>query len=353
MKRIAPIAAPIALACALGLGACGNQATSQGSVQVTQEPTQTVTKSNVSVEIPLDWSVEYKDGSQTPTITPDDFDGMLIVGATVRPLSAFANAEDAFNHWLETDTFSDKSTAADLSTGDIPVRRYSIDLSGGKESKGFSQVALSGDEAVGVFFICAGTEYDEHAEEMEQVMDTIEVVDPEAPRFSSQAVPQPSESTPNTTNTAPSQDQSNGMTMSQANALESARSYISSMGFSHTGLIDQLEFEGYSTEDATFAADNCGADWNAEALEKAKNYIGSMGFSYTGLVDQLEFEGFTAEQATYGADNCGADWYAEAAEKAESYLNSMSFSHSGLVDQLIFEGFTADQAEYGVAQTGL
>ena len=105
--------------------------------------------------------------------------------------------------------------------------------------------------------------------------------------------------------------------------------------------------------DATFAADNCGADWNAEALEKAKNYIGSMGFSYTGLVDQLEFEGFTAEQATYGADNCGADWYAEAAEKAASYLNSMSFSHSGLVDQLMFEGFTADQAEYGVAQTRL
>lgn len=353
MKRLALSALSIVFACALGLGACGSQPAKQGSKEAAPEPTQTVTKSNISIDIPLDWNVEYKDGSKLPTITPDDFDGMLIVGTTVSPLSAFANADEAFDYWLETDTASDKSTAVDLSTGATPIRRYSIDLSGGRESKGFSQVALSGDEAVGVFFICAGTEYDEHAEEMEQIMDTIEVVDPEAPRFSSQSVPQPSGNTSSAINTAPAQGQSSNMTKSQANALESARNYIDGMGFSYSGLIDQLEFEGYSTEDATFAADNCGADWNAEALESARSYIDGMGFSYTGLVDQLEFEGYTTEQATYGADNCGADWYAEAAEKAASYLDGMSFSHSGLVDQLMFEGFTADQAEYGVSQTGL
>ena len=143
------------------------------------------------------------------------------------------------------------------------------------------------------------------------------------------------------------------MTESQANALQSALSYVSIMDFSYSGLIDQLEDEGYSTEDATFAVDNCGADWNEEALGSAKSYIDLMAFSYSGLIDQLEYEGFTAEQAKYGADNCGADWNEEAAESAQSYLDIMSFSHSGLIDQLEYEGFTREQAEYGVSTTGL
>ncbi|MCI9211327.1 MAG: hypothetical protein HFI83_11835 [Eubacterium sp.] len=31
-------------------------------------------------------------------------------------------------------------------------------------------------------------------------------------------------------------------------------------GFSHDGLVKQLEFEGFTNEESTFAADNCGAD---------------------------------------------------------------------------------------------
>jgi hypothetical protein len=89
------------------------------------------------------------------------------------------------------------------------------------------------------------------------------------------------------------------------------------------------------------------------AVAKAKSYLDYSSFSYAGLVDQLEFEGFTTDQATYGANNCGADWYEQAYQKALSYLDYSSFSHSGLVDQLVFEGFTAEQAEYGVGMTGL
>ena len=50
------------------------------------------------------------------------------------------------------------------------------------------------------------------------------------------------------------------LTTGQRNALGSAESYLSTMPFSYSGLIEQLEYEGYSTEDATYAADNCGAD---------------------------------------------------------------------------------------------
>jgi hypothetical protein len=35
---------------------------------------------------------------------------------------------------------------------------------------------------------------------------------------------------------------------------------------------------------------------------KAKSYLSFMSFSRDGLIDQLEFEGFTHSQAVYGAD---------------------------------------------------
>ena len=84
----------------------------------------------------------------------------------------------------------------------------------------------------------------------------------------------------------------------------------------------------------------------------AQNYLEVSAFSYTGLIEQLEYEKFTTEQATYGADNCGADWNEQAAKSAASYLEIMSFSREGLIEQLQYEGFTYDQAVYGVTQNG-
>jgi hypothetical protein len=142
------------------------------------------------------------------------------------------------------------------------------------------------------------------------------------------------------------------MTTSQKNALSSAKAYLNYSAFSYSGLISQLEYEQYSTEDATFAADNCGADWNEQALRSAGEYLNYSAFSYSGLISQLEYEGFTSDQATYGADNCGADWFEQAAKSAEEYLAYSSFSRDGLISQLEFEGFTNNQAVYGVEQNG-
>lgn len=86
------------------------------------------------------------------------------------------------------------------------------------------------------------------------------------------------------------------------------------------------------------------------ALESAKSYLRFMAFSYTGLIDQLEYEGYSYSEAKYAVDNCGADWYEQAVKCAESYLEYMSFSRSGLIEQLEYEGFTHDQAVYGVDQ---
>ena len=88
-----------------------------------------------------------------------------------------------------------------------------------------------------------------------------------------------------------------------------------------------------------------------DVLETAMKYLDYSAFSYKGLVEQLEYEGFSRAEATYGADNCGADWSRQAALKAQSYLEYSSFSKDELYDQLIFEGFTRQQAQYGVDHT--
>lgn len=142
------------------------------------------------------------------------------------------------------------------------------------------------------------------------------------------------------------------LSLGQKNALKSALSYLDYSAFSYSGLIGQLEYEGYTTEEATFAVDNCGTDWKEQALKSAKNYLDFSVFSYTGMITQLEYEGYTNEQAVYGADNCGADWNEQAVKSAENYLEYSSFSKTELIDQLKYEGFTTEQADYAVSQVG-
>ena len=89
------------------------------------------------------------------------------------------------------------------------------------------------------------------------------------------------------------------------------------------------------------------------ALRAAKNYLSLMPFSYDGLIKQLEYEEYTHEEATYAAENCGADWYAQAAKAAKNYLDLMPFSRNGLIDQLEYEGYTSEQAAYAADQNGL
>jgi len=90
-----------------------------------------------------------------------------------------------------------------------------------------------------------------------------------------------------------------------------------------------------------------------QAVESAQGYLNYSYFSRSGLIDQLEYEGFSTADATYGVDAQNADWNAQAAGSAQDYLNYSSFSRSGLIDQLVYEGFTLEQATYGVNAVGL
>jgi len=136
-------------------------------------------------------------------------------------------------------------------------------------------------------------------------------------------------------------------------AATAAADYLTYSSFSYSGLIEQLEFEGYSHEEAVAAVDNCGADWNEQAAKSAATYLEYSAFSYTGLIGQLEFEGFTTEQATNAVDNIGADWNEQAVKAAKEYLDYSEFTREDLISQLEFDGFTAEQAAHGAEANGL
>jgi hypothetical protein len=93
--------------------------------------------------------------------------------------------------------------------------------------------------------------------------------------------------------------------LSQDNAVRKATEYLQVGAFSHKGLIEQLEYDSFSEDDATSAVDSITVDWNEQAAKKAKNYLDIQGFSHSGLVSQLEYDGFTSSQAEYGVAAAG------------------------------------------------
>ena len=98
----------------------------------------------------------------------------------------------------------------------------------------------------------------------------------------------------------------------KANAIRSAKQYLSISGFSRDGLIQQLSSDagdGYEIGDATFAVDSLNVDWNSQAVRSAKQYLSISGFSCDGLIEQLSSEAgdkYTLSQASFGAQQAGA-----------------------------------------------
>jgi len=94
---------------------------------------------------------------------------------------------------------------------------------------------------------------------------------------------------------------------SQQSAVRKAQEYLDTEAFSRLGLINQLvNFEHFSTDDATYAVDSLNVDWNQQAAKKAKEYLDMEGFSHDGLITQLvSFEKFTPAQAAYGVNAVG------------------------------------------------
>lgn len=101
-------------------------------------------------------------------------------------------------------------------------------------------------------------------------------------------------------------------TVAQTQALIAAKSYLSmGSGFSEKGLYEQLTSkagDGFKPADAKWAIAHAHADWNAQAVESAKGYLSMGGFSRASLLDQLTSsygDGYTKAQAEYALKKVG------------------------------------------------
>jgi hypothetical protein len=121
----------------------------------------------------------------------------------------------------------------------------------------------------------------------------------------------PAPTTPAPVVTTPPPSPADEGTASEQMALREAQQYLQTQAFSRGGLIAQLDSQyggEFSVADATWAADHCAADWNAEAVKAAKEYLDTQPFSHAALVQQLDspYGGqFTPAQAEYGATHAG------------------------------------------------
>lgn len=113
--------------------------------------------------------------------------------------------------------------------------------------------------------------------------------------------------TPDSDSGSQSGSQTAAATENQQKALDKANEYVDTLPLSRDGLIKQLEYDGYTTDVATYAADNCSANWNKEAKEMAEQYMDSTTYTYKDMVQQLETEGFTKDQAKFGAKAVGLE----------------------------------------------
>lgn len=141
-------------------------------------------------------------------------------------------------------------------------------------------------------------------------------------------------------------------------AIKRAKALASQGDYTEENLVEKLESEGFTQEQASIGAQvviqspDSKSKKSDSAVEAARKYFDTGNFTYTSLIDKLEQDGYSQEEAEYAADNCGADWNAQAAKEAEALLKDGLLTKEEIVDKLIFKGYTYEQAVYGAEANG-
>lgn len=132
---------------------------------------------------------------------------------------------------------------------------------------------------------------------------------------------------------------------------------IKNYGFGPLSLEKSLQEDGFTAEQITYALENCDPDWKEQALKLAIYHAESTGWSYSNMYRSLmSVYGFSEEEARYGADNCNADWNKAAADHVRIFLkySDKSYTREEMIREMVDRyGFTEEQAVYGVDQNGL
>ena len=90
-------------------------------------------------------------------------------------------------------------------------------------------------------------------------------------------------------------------------AMKTAKTYLGYIDYSYSGLVNQLELEGYSNTDAVKAVEMLGIDWNEQALKCANAYIVKSKMTKKEVKKQMKADGFTDSQIEYAIENADFD----------------------------------------------
>ena len=83
--------------------------------------------------------------------------------------------------------------------------------------------------------------------------------------------------------------------------VKKASWYVENTSSSRMEIIAILRKMEYSMEDCLAAIDSLNVNWNNQAKKAADNYLKITKFNKDELISQLQFDGFTLEEAQFGA----------------------------------------------------
>lgn len=272
---------------------------------------------NISFEVPSDWIILSEEPSESIGFYVTSYQEPVAFSVSLLDNQYSFKASEYMESALQTvettyEGFSVLGQSAIKNSFDIPFSNaeFTYNHESTPYKRTFSVCTTDEDFVIVSLDIPLSSPFD-YSSDYDKIINSIQILDSE-PIISSSpdvsASSAPTNDTPQTEEsqiTEPVQNNQDNVTTGQKNALSTALQYLSVLSFSRSGLIDQLEYEGFTNEEAVYAVDNCGADWNEQASKCAKHYLELMPFSRQELVDQLLYEGFTQSQAEYGVSQNG------------------------------------------------
>ena len=99
------------------------------------------------------------------------------------------------------------------------------------------------------------------------------------------------------------EDETSPLLTNAENALNKAKLLLKHSHISYMQMVTDLQQWDFTYEEAVYAADNCGADWNEQARKALLSYMSINTYSYEEIIVLLQNEKFTSEQAVYAAES--------------------------------------------------
>lgn len=159
-----------------------------GATGSTEANLEKVSENGVSVKVPSQWKIENKDVTDGLIhVEPNEFDAVFQVGLDMHPLSAIGSTPEAvLDYWDQHGYVFDGDPEKLDNIGDAIV--YQVKIKEGAQVEGWigiGRIAMFSNMASGVIAYCSPDVYEQHSHDIQEVLDTFDVVDPGKPLFAS------------------------------------------------------------------------------------------------------------------------------------------------------------------------